>query len=192
MTGKRFGSALGIAALTIAGAISVTAPADAEQSTFAEQVGGHCALNTATGENACFANFAEAIEHASNGRVRNAPTDFRMALASQELRDRLAVDAGQANGEVIQGTVFDNRDYGGDSLTIYGEAPCKKDGVVNFQLDLEDGWKDRISSVQPWANCWLWLYPDVNLGGERDGPFDENTPWVGEMLDDRTKSIGFS
>ncbi|OZM75283.1 hypothetical protein CFN78_01700 [Amycolatopsis antarctica] len=185
MTKKRFVTALGAAALTLAGAMATAAPASAEPA------GEHCALNAVTGEETCFASFTEAVRHASQGRVQSAPADLRSALSSPELKNTLAADAQRA-GEVIQGTVFDNRDYGGDSLTIWGEAPCKKDGVVNYQIDLDDGWKNKISSVQPWANCWLWLYPEANLGGDRDGPFDENTAWVGEMLDDRTQSIGFS
>lgn len=164
------------------------APASAEVTT-----GEHCTVNANTGEKMCFGDFSEAVDHASQGRVADAPRDLRSALGSSALHDRLAADSQRTEGgDVIQGTVFDNRDYGGDSLTIWGTAPCKKDGVVNFQIDLEDGWKNRISSVQPWANCWLWLYPEANLGGERDGPFDENAAWVGSMLDDRTQSIGFS
>ncbi|MEK8169097.1 hypothetical protein NKH77_02400 [Streptomyces sp. M19] len=82
---------------------------------------------------------------------------------------------GAADG-VIQGTFFDDTGYGGSSLTVSGPELCKKDGWVNWQYDLDDDWKNRISSVQPWGNCAIWLYPEPNLGGDRDGPFDENTP----------------
>ncbi|MCI2417142.1 hypothetical protein MOQ72_06890 [Saccharopolyspora sp. K220] len=95
-------------------------------------------------------------------------------------------------GEVIQATLFDEQNFGGDSFTVYGEAPCEKDGVVNYQLNLPDDWKNRISSAQPWANCAIWLYPEPDLGGERDGPFEENTGYVGDLMNDRTQSIGLS
>ncbi|WP_157357276.1 hypothetical protein [Amycolatopsis nigrescens] len=159
---KRFAATSGLLALTLTAAMTTAQPAGAETAG-AE----HCALNSASGEQACFATFTEAVTYASHGRFTAA-------------------------GDVIQGTFFDNRDYGGDSLTIWGPKPCVKDGKVNWQHDLEDGWKNRISSAQAWGNCWLWLYPEPNLGGERDGPFKENAAWVGEMLDDRTQSIGFS
>lgn len=126
---------------------------------------------------------AEAPQHCTY----DLGTGVQQCFGSAE-RARSAVLA----GEVVQATLFDNRDFGGDSFTVYGEAPCEKDGVVNYQLDLPDEWKNRVSSVQPWGNCWIWLYPEPGLGGDRDGPFKENTGHVGDLMDDRTQSIGLS
>ncbi|WBQ04707.1 hypothetical protein [Kribbella sp. CA-293567] len=99
----------------------------------------------------------------------------------------------QAQGEVIQGTFFDNRDYGGDSFTVTGAGLCDgSDGVINYQFTFPPEWHNRISSVQPWASCKIWLYPEADLNGDRDGPFKVNTGWIGTMLDDRTVSVGFS
>jgi hypothetical protein len=122
----------------------------------------HCVLNSETGVEKC------------------ATGTQRPALAAQEA------------GQVVQGTFFDGPDYTGNSLTITGPELCKKDGWVNWQFDLGDDWKNKISSVQPWGDCWVWLYPEPNLGGDRDGPFKENTGNVGSFMDDRTQSIGFS
>ncbi|GAB3294786.1 hypothetical protein [Parasphingorhabdus pacifica] len=127
----------------------------------------HCNLDVRTGEQRCFATTRAAVEDA------------------QQLTARAADD-------VIQATVFSDRDYGGDSLTVYGSGLCEKDGWVDYQLNLGDEWKDRVSSVQPWGKCWIWLYPEPDLGGDRDGPFKENTPYVGDLLNDRTQSIGLS
>jgi len=104
----------------------------------------------------------------------------------------LAADGGSQADGVIQGTFFDDPGFGGDSLTVSGEGLCEKDGWVDYQYDLEDAWKNRISSVQPWGDCWIWLYPEPNLGGDRDGPFKENTSDIGSLMNDRTQSIGFS
>ena len=128
----------------------------------------HCNFNTRTNEQRCFDTVGQAVADA-----------------------RATGTKAQTDG-VIVGTVFDNRDYGGDSMTIYGSAPCKKDGEMEQQINLPDEWKNRVSSVQPWAGCWIWLYPELDLGGERDGPFKENTTFVGDLMDDRAKSIGFS
>jgi hypothetical protein len=125
----------------------------------------HCTLDVRTSAEQCYATYDEALDDAAGK---------------------------QRAGDIIQGTVFDGFDYSGDSLTVYGAELCEKDGVVNFQLDLTDDWKNRISSVQPWGNCWLWLYPEPGLGGDRDGPFDENAPNIGSFMDNRTQSIGFS
>lgn len=131
----------------------------------------HCAVDARTGAETCFATLPEALDAAKSGQG-NGPRVMA--------------------GDVIQGTFFDDPQYGGSSLTVYGTAPCEKDGWVNYQYDLPDDWKNRISSVQPWANCWLWLYPEPNLGGDRDGPFEENAPDIGAFMNDRTQSIGFS
>ncbi|MCK1797062.1 hypothetical protein MTQ01_13750 [Streptomyces sp. XM4193] len=156
----------------------------------------HCVQDLGSGGLECYATFTDAVDAATGGRISDAPAgveaaegDARLHGRTAELaRDRDAIRA----GEVIQGTFFDETNYGGGSLTVRGEAPCKKDGWVDWQLTLDDEWKDRISSVQPWAECWIWLYPEPDLGGERDGPFKENTPDIGSFMNDRTQSIGFS
>lgn len=127
----------------------------------------HCSLNAQTGERHCFSTVDRAVNDAQRITTRSAD-------------------------EVIQGTVFDNRDYGGESLTIYGSGLCEKNDQVDYSLNLPEEWKNRVSSVQPWGGCWIWLYPETDLGGDRDGPFKENTPFVGDLLDDRTQSVGFS
>lgn len=165
MTRRTASRILGV--LAAAGTIVLAATGAATAAPANEQTTDeHCTVDTRTGAEQCFDTYEAAIAGARQGVA--------------EPRD------------VIQGTVFDGFDYSGDSLTIYGAELCEKDGVINFQLDLGDDWKNRISSVQPWGNCWLWLYPEPNLGGDRDGPFDENTPNIGSFMDNRTQSIGFS
>lgn len=149
-----------------------------------EPTARHCVLNATTGKQACFDTFTEAMDRASDGNVTDAPATPRAAVNSSSLRAKA--------GDVIQGTFFSDPGFSGDTLTISGPSLCEKDGWVNWQYDLGDDWKNRISSVQPWGNCAIWLYPEPNLGGDRDGPFDENTSDVGQMMNDRTQSIGFS
>ncbi|MGW8378104.1 hypothetical protein [Streptomyces sp. ODS28] len=178
-----------------------------------EQDGGagarHCALDASTGRQQCFGTFTEAVSAASGGRIKDAPASARTAVRDSGLRAetrQLAAEqatsasgeaAGpearqQADGKIIQGTFFDDPQFGGDSLTVYGESLCKGDDKVEFQHNVEEGWKNRISSVQPWGDCWVWLYPEPDLGGDRDGPFKENTADIGTAMNDRTQSIGFS
>ncbi|MCA1186366.1 MULTISPECIES: hypothetical protein [unclassified Saccharopolyspora] len=128
----------------------------------------HCAFHADTGQQHCFDTLAEATGSAG--------------AAAADTRD----------GEVVQGTLFDEENYGGDSFTIYGSGLCEKDGWVDYQIDLPDDWKDRVTSVQPWGDCWIWLYPEPGLGGDRDGPFKENTAYVGDLMNDRTQSVGLS
>ncbi|MTE18989.1 hypothetical protein F0L17_07555 [Streptomyces sp. TRM43335] len=148
------------------------------------------------GERSCFSSFTDAVAAATDGRITDAPASPRRAAGDTAFRAEakgLAASAEAArSSDVIQGTFFEDENYGGDSLTVYGAAPCEKDGWVDYQLDLSDDWKNKITSVQPWANCWIWLYPEPGLNGDRDGPFKENTPNIGPFMNDRTQSIGFS
>ncbi|CAM05980.1 hypothetical protein A8924_7175 [Saccharopolyspora erythraea NRRL 2338] len=188
-TGRAALAAAAVLAATISGtATGVAAPTGGAAAGSAAEAGqpgsaGTAAAPSATGQ----AGSAQAApgQHCSY----DLRTAERHCFASQ---DQAVTAARARSGEVIQATLFDNRDYGGASFTVYGESLCKKDGVVNYQLDLPDDWKNRVSSVQPWGNCWIWLYPEPGLGGDRDGPFDENTPHVGDLMDDRTQSIGLS
>jgi hypothetical protein len=156
----------------------------------------HCVADARSGQQRCYGTFTEAVERATDGRVTDAPATPRAAARSGAFRAEVSgvtakADAGAA-GDVIQGTFFDDKGFSGASLTLTGPAPCEKDGWVNYQFDLGDDWKNRVSSVQPWGNCAIWLYPEAGLGGDRDGPFDENTSDVGQMMNDRAQSIGFS
>lgn len=185
---------LAAAALAAAGAATtaVVAVTGIPGSALADPV-QHCVQNVNTGEQRCFADFGEAVAFATQGQVTGVPNDAPAAVNSGALRAQLdAAPSIKAAGDIIQGTVFENADYGGSSLTIVGPALCEKDGVVNWQYDLTDDWKNRITSVQAWGNCWLWLYPEPGLNGDRDGPFKENTPNIGDFMNDRTQSIGFS
>ncbi|WP_233221736.1 hypothetical protein [Streptomyces carminius] len=156
----------------------------------------HCIADLRTGAQECFGTFTEAVEAASGGRIDDAPASARSAAQDPAFRKRtkeLATAAETArNGDLIQGTLFEHENYGGATFTVYGEAPCPDNGKVDYSIDLPDDWKDIVTSVQPWANCWIWLYPEPGLNGDRDGPFKENTPYVGSFMNDRTESVGFS
>ncbi|MEU6762049.1 hypothetical protein ABZ916_05955 [Streptomyces sp. NPDC046853] len=165
-------------------------PAGADEPS-AEPAARHCVLDASSGQQRCFDTFEEAIGRATDGRVTDAPATPRAAVTSSAFRAAVKEDSSAA-GDVVQGTFFSDPGFSGDTLTISGPSLCEKDGWVNWQYDLGDDWKNRISSVQPWGNCAIWLYPEPGLGGDRDGPFDENTSDVGQMMNDRTQSIGFS
>lgn len=151
------------AVLAIAALLAAAIPGTAMASGAAPQAPAqHCSFFHSTGKTECYGSYEEVTQQA------------------------------RARGDVIQATLFTEPDYGGSSFTVYGSGLCEKDGVVNYQINLPDEWKNAVSSVQPWGGCWIWLYPEPDLGGERDGPFKENTADVGEFMNDRTQSVGLS
>lgn len=202
------------ATLLVTGALAApsagaAAPDDAASGTPSGTSARHCVVNSATGAESCFADFPDAIEAATGGQVTDTPASAKAAAGDQAFRTEMkrfnaptqstsksAKSAKSstlaAAGSVVQGTFFDEVQFGGSSLTITGTAPCVKDGWIEYQYDFPDDWKNRVSSVQPWADCWIWLYPEPNLTGDRDGPFDENTADVGSFMNDRAQSVGFS
>ncbi|MEV6283516.1 hypothetical protein [Kribbella sp. NPDC051770] len=177
----------GVATLGITGLLSVPSAESA-----APPSGQHCVGSRTTGAQQCFGTFTEAISKATHRAVTTAPAGVPNAAEKAALNSRISASR-DAAGEVIQGTFFDNRDFGGASFTVTGAGLCDgSDGVINYEFTFPGDWFNRISSVQPWASCKIWLYPDANLTGDRDGPFTANTGWIGEFMDDRTDSVGFS
>ncbi|WP_246102470.1 hypothetical protein [Streptomyces piniterrae] len=156
----------------------------------------HCVLALDTGRQTCYGNFSAAISTASGGRITDAPDNLKAASGGsglQELRaetSRLMEDVGGANGDVIIGTFFTDKDYGGTTLTLTGSHPCRGNGASDFAVNLDE-WSDVISSVQPWANCWINLFSEANLGGDRDGPIKAPTPDIGPFMNDRARSVRF-
>lgn len=124
-------------------------------------------------------------EHCVYSTTASTYTCHQTLAAAQQRGNRLA----RANGEVIGATVFEDRDYGGASLTITVPEPCPKNDKVDFWLDLDGFWRNRISSVQAWSTCWVWLYPD---SGDRAGPYKDKHPQVGAYINDRTTTVGLS
>ncbi|MGW4210448.1 hypothetical protein ACWEIJ_20835 [Lentzea sp. NPDC004789] len=91
--------------------------------------------------------------------------------------------------DVIGGKLFTGLDYTGDSLTIWVPRPCPKNDQVDYWVDLGTDMRNKVSSVQAWSSCWVWLY---FADGQRDGPYKGNEPDVGTWANDRAVTVGLS
>lgn len=181
----------GVIAVPVAnGAISEEEGADAKGQ------GNHCTLNAGTGETQCFKSLSTATGLPDSERLLDAPSAGKDAEISEARKGEEPVASSgvdtRAEGDIIAATVFKDTEYGGGSLTITASKLCEDKDDVDFQVDLDEEWKNKVSSVQPWGRCTLDLFSEPGLGGERDGPFDELTPDIGDVMDDRTQSISFS
>ncbi|MET7638485.1 hypothetical protein [Streptomyces sp. NPDC005438] len=185
-------------ALLLTAAAAAALPATQANAAQRDDSRQHCVVSTSGGAPQCYASFTEAVERATGGRVTDAPADAREAVRDDDFRTRTRQLAGsraaQEDGEVIQGTFFEDSGYGGADLTIYGEGLCDGDkDSRDWRLDqLPEGWDDRITSLQPWSNCEVWLHSEPELNGDKDGPFKSQTPDIGSIMNDRTRSIGFN
>jgi len=158
--------------------------------------GNHCTLNAETGKTQCFTSLSKATGLPDSDRLLDAPSAGKKAGISEAREgDKPIASSGvstKEDGDIIAGTIFKDTKYGGGSLTITTDSLCNGDDDVDFQIDLDDEWKDQISSLQPWGNCTLNLFSEPGLGGDRDGPFKDLTPNIGDVMDNRAKSISFS
>jgi hypothetical protein len=158
--------------------------------------GNHCTLDAKSGETQCFESLDEATGIEGSKRLLDASTGKAKATGETRSGEAPVASSGVSTKDesnVIGATVFEDTKYGGATLTITNTALCDGDADdVDFKIDLADDWKDKISSIQPWGNCTLNLFSEPGQGGDRDGPFDELTPNVGNVMDNRTQSISFS
>lgn len=169
--------ALATAAAAMA-SVTTTAAAPAPASADTRQ---HCISDTGTGQERCFASFDEAIAAAEKETGRT--------LEEQER----ALDGGGASlraagAGLIIGTYFEHENFGGATFTLYGDDLCTGGDDTEFWFTFPDDWQNLISSAQPWATCALWLHSGPDGTGDRDGPYRENTNYVGDYMNDRAVS----
>jgi hypothetical protein len=163
----------------------------------AKAQGKHCTLNAKSGKTECFESFDAATGIPGSKRLLDASAGKAKADGETRAGDEPVASSGVSTkdegGAIISATIFKDTKYGGGSLTITNAELCDGDADdVDFQIDLDDEWKKKVSSIQPWGNCTLNLFSEPGLGGERDGPFADLTPNLGDVMDNRTQSISFS
>lgn len=147
--------------------------------------GRHCVVSAETGAERCYDSLAEAMSAASEGRVDLAAGTKPGSVAIEQ---EVAAANRSAAGEVIGAVLYDDARYQGSSYTITIGAPCVKDGWMEWELDLPEDWRDRVTSTQSWANCWVWLWDEA---GTKEGPYEDDNPDVGGFSD-RAWRVGMS
>jgi hypothetical protein len=132
----------------------------------------HCVLNPATKVNTCYPTFTAAIAAATGGRIADAPSDVKAALADQALTERInaASTAGAGTlATVIGGIFYDQIGQQGSSITVTKPSPCDADKLlremwVDYPMLNAIGWNDRISSFHGYNNCWCKLWEHDRSG----------------------------
>ncbi len=138
--------------------------------------GDYCAMHVpAASENSylpdapvCFATQAEVRAY-----LTGVTTDVDRSLA--------------AAASVVLGTVYKDANYGGGSLTLWGEGGCV--GATFGFPSLASGWNNSISSAKGAGSCWLTLYTATSYGGTRLN-CTPNCATIGS-LNDQVRSIVF-
>lgn len=143
-----------IAVLVAAGMLSFGPVSSALAQPTAPAVEVHCAAeaipldeSTIQSDPVCFETEAEAIEHVDS------------------MQQPLNTAARGARASTILGTVYQDTNRNGSSLTLWGANGCA--GSVFGFSSLESGWTNTISSASGQNGCWLTLYTAVSYGGSR-------------------------
>lgn len=92
-----------------------------------------------------------------------------------------------AAGSTILGVVYQDVNYGGGSLTMWGAGTCAA-ATYGFAT-LDPGWTNSISSAKGSSSCWLTLYSAASYGGDRINC----TPSCASLstMNDRSRSVVF-
>lgn len=165
--------------------------------TAAAQSTKDCVLDVSSGTERCFNDFRSAVTFATNGAITDAPTSARRAVSDPEFRKEVAELSGRrapdstsavrasgghataADSTVIGATLFTGTNYTGDSETIRIPKPCVKDGKYDYGFTLGTIGRNT-ESVQPWADCWIWLHSGDTWDSPRQGPYKQDTPDLGD------------
>ncbi|WP_370948475.1 hypothetical protein AB5J62_13035 [Amycolatopsis sp. cg5] len=131
------------------------------------------------------ATAAPANEHCVYSATTKQLSCYQTLSAATASGRRMA----RTSGDVIAAVVFEHQNYGGASLTLTAPSPCVKNDKIDYWYPLSAAWQKKISSVQSWGSCWVWLYRQDN---SREGPFIGNVPNVGRDIEDQAVLVGLS
>jgi hypothetical protein len=177
----------------------------------------HCVRDASGASLGCFDSYTTAIAVATNGTIDDAPADAAQAMRSERFQaevETLASARGSTtvgggttaavrpasleieqatlaeNAPVIGATLFSGLGYTGNSETVMISKPCQKDGRYDYTYAPTLVTRSA-RSVQPWANCWIWLHDGDTTDSARQGPYKDDTPDLGDW-NDRTVLVGLS
>lgn len=114
----------------------------------------------------CFATFAEAIYHASGGRV-SLPDTISPAELTNSVLEQYSHRAEGATpyNEYVIGQNWKDSGFAGDTVTIYTGEAAMCNGYT-YGTNYPSTWDNTISSSRALGNCsWLTQYEYVNFGG---------------------------
>lgn len=119
----------------------------------------------------CFQTEEQALLVASGGYIHLAPGQTSADLTDSELF---------APAASLQGTLYEHADYGGATLTIFGDG-------CNIWNNMQNGWNDITSSVRT-NSCGLTLYESYNKTGTSLTINSPGTTYVGTAMNDKASS----
>ncbi|MGC0415536.1 hypothetical protein [Embleya sp. AB8] len=190
---KSLQATLGAVTLMASMALSVPTAQAATSSARPDNAHPNCSMNVTTGHRHCFATFREAISAATGGRVTDAPSTAKAGLADEHLTKELndptsGTITPAAKTNVVIGITYWDSNFAGPSYVYTAGNQCTDStGDIDFQVNIQNDWQNRISSFVGFGNCYLKLWENTYWWGSSYG-FSGSAGYLGAM-DDRAKSI---
>jgi hypothetical protein len=194
--------ALSLAISLTTGCATDSDTADEATPTADTQDVSHCLTQIGSSDVTCYASFTELISAATGGRITDAPSDARVALADPAFHARVDAVAKDRSvsprtGGPLIGIEFIDAGFSGGQLGItapYGTG-CDGNLATNDYSyttfpTYPDNWNDNVSSFESFAGCEQKLFENGGFGGAST-PIEASMSYVGENMNDKASSILF-
>lgn len=167
-------------AVGVAATLAVAPLANAaEPSSTAASEAQDCAYHVQTHQTVCVPKGAD-LEAAWREKTGRGVVD---AAANPSARYAMGP---QTTTDYKMAIVYDNTNFGGSSLSFYNWNYCTAGGEIYFNYP--SSWYGRVSSAQGKSYCRVRVWEQTNMGGASVG-YATQIAWVGNALNDKTKSI---
>ena len=166
--------------------LSMAVPANAATTTGAADGGQDCGVFIDTGVTVCVPDGADlhAAVAQQTGRtivIGTAKTDA--AAAASPLSTQTT--------SYLLGRLYDDQNYGGSYEEFYGlNTGCSPSAGFGW-VDIGSSWYGRVSAFHSYSSCKTKIFEKTNYGGATYG-FYAHSSYVGDAMNDRTKSVQFS
>lgn len=112
----------------------------------------------------CFANFADSIYAATNGRVQLDRSIQPDEVTNEALNSNNGVNS--SSSQVVIGIDWDSTNFAGSSYTwVVSGSGCSSSTQYSVS-SMPSGWDNRVSSARGYSGCnYFYHYQNTNFGG---------------------------
>lgn len=112
----------------------------------------------------CFANFADSIYAATNGRVQLDRSIQPDEVTNEALNSNNGVNS--SSSQVVIGIDWDSTNFAGSSYTwVVSGSGCSSSTQYSVS-SMPSGWDNRVSSARGYSGCnYFYHYQKTNFGG---------------------------
>ncbi|WP_020388377.1 hypothetical protein [Kribbella catacumbae] len=177
-----------LSAVIIGGFAAPPAAASVADDEMAETSGETCVVNVQTKKQRCFDSFAQAVSHATAGKVRTGTKTARQAAADPAFERQINAIAATPAASYVLSIEWLSGNFSGAQRVFTATGPCDSSADLDWQLGyVGDDWNDRITSFRGYSNCLVKHWEHKDFRGLSTGLQSESSN-LG-ILDNRTSAL---